>query len=713
MNYYLLLIILVLILIILFTNNCKENFNDNIKLAEKYLKESNIKTITDENKVYPITFIDNNNNILGQYPNIKLKDIETTYIKIPKGEKGEKGESGKDGNETKCKGIVKLNKIESEKNLDINAENIHLNTDRIDIDSKLCFGGDLRNCLDQSIIEKIKLVNNNSKKIKNLEIEKKELEENLDKCKFTNQNIKNNIEKNYISKDTEIPYTYIETQKCYNEKKNLEEIYNSRIKNNDELLNKYNDTLKEITKLKADIRNKEFNLLENKSSLDKYQKENTELFNNNLHLNSKIEEIKNLLEKKEQILKEYENKDINLDNYMEKNKCNKLIDENYIQKNILDNYIEKSHLDDNYKDKYGNYLTNEFVNNKYVLKDLIESKKNYECNIKLHYLNNGILSDDISSQKLNTDYEKLNILYETKLENLKNELEKYKENDKNKIDRENLEKDYILKQEVENNYILKTDHDNKLNNYISKTELENGNYIKTDNNFRDNYVKKDIYDSIVSQYRKCNDNKDYDRMEYNKLIEENKILKDEFNKFNCKISDRINYNKIDLENCKIDKNHMLNNEKKLKDDILTLGNYIDKLNTTIVINKEEIKKIENENNKIKLKYIENINQLEKKLDDKKNKIEDRKTIINNIENSNENLKIENDNYKKEIENNKIIIEKKIKEIDDLNNMIREKNNILNSATLILQNYDNIKEKNKKYLELIKNLQTEILENNKK
>ena len=46
-------------------------------------------------------------------------------------------------------------------------------------------------------------------------------------------------------------------------------------------------------------------------------------------------------------------------------------------------------------------------------------------------------------------------------------------------------------------------------------------------------------------------------------------------------------------------------------------------------------------------------------------------------------------------------------------MIREKNNILNSATLILQNYDNIKEKNKKYLELIKNLQTEILENNKK
>ena len=243
MNCYLIIIILVLILIILFTNNCKENFNENIKLAEKYLSDSNIKTLTNKNSVFPITFIDENKNILGKYPNMKINDTETSYIEIPRGEKGDKGIKGEDGKETQCKGNVILDKIESDNNLDIKAENIHLNTDRIDINNKLCFDGDLRNCLDSSIIEKIKLVNNNEKKIRNLETEKTNLENNFDKCKLMNENIKKNIKKNYLSKDTEIPYTYIEAQKCNDEKKELENIYNVRINNNDDILNKYNDCL--------------------------------------------------------------------------------------------------------------------------------------------------------------------------------------------------------------------------------------------------------------------------------------------------------------------------------------------------------------------------------------------------------------------------------------------------------------------------------------
>ena len=714
MNYYLIIIILVLILIILFTNNCKENFNENIKLAEKYLSESNIKSLTDIEGVFPITFIDKNKKILGKYPNIKINETETSYIEIPRGEKGEQGIKGEDGKETICKGNIILDKIESENNLDINAENIHLNTDRIDINNKLCFDGDLRNCLDSSIIEKIKLVNNNEKKIKNLEIEKINLEDNFNKCKLMNENIKNNIEKNYLSKDTEIPYTYIEAQKCNNEKKELENIYNVRIKNNDEILNKYNDVLKESTKLKANIRNKEFSLLENNNSINKYQIENTELFNKNLHLNSKIDEIKNSLEKKGTLLNEYVNKDINLDNFIEKKKHNDIINNNYIEKNILDNYIEKKHLENNYKDKYGNYLTNEFVINNYELKELIESKKNYECNIKLHYLNNGILSDDISSEKLSKDYDDLVILYETKNNNLNDELKKYKEDDNKSIKIEDIEKDYISKKEVGNNYISNTEYNKKLtNNYISKKEIENGNYIKIDNNFRDKYVNKEINDSIVLQYRKCNDNKDYDRREYNKIIEENKILNDEFNKFNCKISDKINYDRIDLENCKIDKNHMLKKEKELKENILTLGNYIDKLNNSLILNKEEIKKIENEKNKIEKVYNINIQKLENELRVNTTKIDDREKIIKEIENNKNLLKINNEKYKKEIKNNYEMINIKENQIINLNNDIKEKRNTLNSATLILQNYNNLQEKNKKYLDLIKNLQNDLSNNDNK
>jgi hypothetical protein len=711
MNCYLIIIILVLILIILFTNNCRENFNENIKLAEKYLSESNIKTLTNKNGVFPITFIDENKNILGKYPNMKINDTETTYIEIPRGEKGEKGIKGEDGKETQCKGNVILDKIESDNNLDIKAENIHLNTDRIDINNKLCFDGDLRNCLDSSIIEKIKLVNNNEKKIRNLETEKTNLENNFDKCKLMNENIKNNIKKNYLSKDTEIPYTYIEAQKCNDEKKELENIYNVRIKNNDDILNKYNDVLKESTKLKATIRNKEFSLLENNNSISKYQNENTELFNKNLHLNSKIDQIKNSLEKKETLLNEYINNDINLDNYIEKEKHNEIINNNYIEKNILDNYIEKKHLENNYKDKYGNYLTNDFVTNNYELKDLIESKKNYECNIKLHYLNNGILSDDISSEKLSKDYDDLVIEYETKNNILNDELKKCKEDQNKSIKTQDIEKDYILKTEVENNYILNTEYNKILmDNYISKKEIENGNYIKIDNNFRDKYVNKQINDSLVLQYRKCNDNKDYDRREYNKIIEENKILNDEFNKFNCKISDKINYDKIDLENCKIDKNYMFKKEKELKENILTLGNYIDKLNSTLILNKEEIKNIENEKNKLENVYNIKIKKLENELRVNTIKIDDREKIIKEIENNKNLLEINNEKYKKEIKNNYEIINLKENQIKNLNNDIKEKRNTLNSTILILQNYNNLQEKNEKYLDLIKNLQNDLSNN---
>lgn len=711
MNCYLIIIILVLILIILFTNNCKENFNENIKLAEKYLSDSNIKTLTNKNSVFPITFIDENKNILGKYPNMKINDTETSYIEIPRGEKGDKGIKGEDGKETQCKGNVILDKIESDNNLDIKAENIHLNTDRIDINNKLCFDGDLRNCLDSSIIEKIKLVNNNEKKIRNLETEKTNLENNFDKCKLMNENIKNNIKKNYLSKDTEIPYTYIEAQKCNDEKKELENIYNVRIKNNDDILNKYNDVLKESTKLKATIRNKDFSLLENNNSISKYQNENTELFNKNLHLNSKIDEIKNSLEKKEKIINEYVNNDINIDNYIEKEKHNEIINNNYIEKNILDNYIEKKHLENNYKDKYGNYLTNDFVTNNYELKDLIESKKNYECNIKLHYLNNGILSDDISSEKLSKDYDDLVIQYETKNNNLNDELKKCKEDENKSIKKQDIEKDYILKTEVENNYILNSEYNkNLMDNYISKKEIENGNYIKIDNNFRDKYVNKQINDSLVLQYRKCNDNKDYDRREYNKIIEENKILKDEFNKFNCKISDKINYDKIDLENCKIDKNYMFKKEKELKENILTLGNYIDKLNSTLILNKEEIKKIENEKNKIDKVYDIKIKKLENELRANTIKIVDREKIIKEIENNKNLLEINNEKYKKEIKNNYEIINLKENQIKNLNNDIKEKRNTLNSTILILQNYNNLQEKNEKYLDLIKNLQNDLSNN---
>ena len=74
------------------------------------------------------------------------------------------------------------------------------------------------------------------------------------------------------------------------------------------------------------------------------------------------------------------------------------------------------------------------------------------------------------------------------------------------------------------------------------------------------------------------------------------------------------------------------------------------------------------------------------------------------------LEINNEKYKKEIKNNYEIINLKENQIKNLNNDIKEKRNTLNSTILILQNYNNLQEKNEKYLDLIKNLQNDLSNN---
>ena len=106
----------------------------------------------------PIEFRDKDENeVLGYYPEnwrseTKNEDIQVSVVYIKKGEQGDRGDAGTPSGVGKCQGIIDIESIDTT-SLEINAKEIDMIADIINIKNKMCFDKD--NCLDIELINKI------------------------------------------------------------------------------------------------------------------------------------------------------------------------------------------------------------------------------------------------------------------------------------------------------------------------------------------------------------------------------------------------------------------------------------------------------------------------------------------------------------------------------------------------------------------------------
>jgi hypothetical protein len=111
----------------------------------------------------PIEFRDKDdeNEVLGYYPEnwrseTKNEDIQVSVVYIKKGEQGDRGEAGTPSGVGICDGIIDIESIDTN-SLEINAKEIDMKADQINIKNRMCFDDD--NCLDIELIKKINKIN--------------------------------------------------------------------------------------------------------------------------------------------------------------------------------------------------------------------------------------------------------------------------------------------------------------------------------------------------------------------------------------------------------------------------------------------------------------------------------------------------------------------------------------------------------------------------
>ena len=560
-----------------------------------------------------------------------------------------------------------------------------------------------------------------------------EIEQQLNKEKEKNKNLKVNIEKlnEEISKKEE------EIIK----NKNLINSQEINIKENINKINKLNEKIEKSNKDYSELLNKYKNYISQKEESERKINEGIK----NLNLSEQYKKLINL--EKPELIKLILEKDKNITklenkNYINTNKINELekinqINNNELQKNklIIDNLNKKiDHLEkeiNNFKNEKENLerkindLKKELQKEKIENERLISVEKDLE---QEKNKNNILLKENTNLKNENLSQNENIIKSKNKISLLQN---KIKENE-DKINSILNEKDLLNK-----NY---SDLMNKYNEQLTNTQQKEkqaseaiknlnltGNYIKLANMSKDQLIsliiEKDKYLNILENSKKDLNDK------IEKITKEKNIIENELNNLKASFSTLEKKNSIfnneneqmkkELENNKVKKNNLLRelqNEKAQKENykkdsdelkeaqkrIKVLKNDIQKLSDENLSKEEKImegqKKILSLNNKInellkeKEEIIKNYNELlnksnlqEEKIKLHENEDKNEQDLINNLNLSdiyksytNMNkakliaIIIEKDNLFKKIEELKNNLEQKISNIEKVKNEL-EKN----------------------------------------
>lgn len=586
-----------------------ENSNSNIKFK---LNKPNLE------KTGPIKFVDaKTNELLGKYPNnwtekeLIDNNLKETIIKIPRGDKGDKGDKG-DGAIFNPKGKLLLDEINSN-NLKINADNLNLNAKKINLNKALCFG-DTDYCIDNNFISYLKDTNNliseKSETANLLNTKKSELK----KCRSDLSALKANMEKNYFSKEIDVPSVYTLTKQCNDEKQDLINSYQN-ITDSDELKNKYEKILSEKETLLAEIKSKDSIIAERDKNIKQCNTEKADLNKDNVDHRTDINRLNdNNYTTKQYLEKCNETKtDVDLTKYILRSDHDSILFNDYVRKNTVENlYTLNSDIDIRFKDDYGNYLSNDYVKTNYYKKDIKDLESDIQCQNKIdEALKNpdeykaGIVSIDF---KLN----QLKELYESKLSKNKDSLnECITDKNDNHYTKNYVENYYRNLNDIQNNYILKTECENNVvNDHIPKSTI-NREYIKNDDYFKQNYVSMGDYKSLNTSLENCNRDKTNKQSEKEALEEKITILESSIENMNC--TDCSAYSESVRElltTCNNQKNDALKESGTLKQDIKTLGDFITQLYNNISNKEIKITEISTDLENKEKAYIKDIKHLQ-------------------------------------------------------------------------------------------------------
>jgi|TARA_Y100000389_G_scaffold203593_1_gene252526 hypothetical protein len=608
----LIFILIIILFIIIYYLNSKnydkfyvEEQTESLINAKTYLENSNsdIKfELSKPNlgKTGPIKFVDaKTNGLLGKYPNdwtekeLIDKGLKETIIKIPRGDKGDKGDKG-DGAIFNPKGKLLLEEINSD-NLKINADNLNLNAKKINLNESLCFGDTDYYCIDNNFISYLKdtnnLINEKSETTNLLNSKKTELE----KCNNDLSALRNNMEKNYFSKEIDVPSVYTLTKQCDDEKQKLVNLYQN-ITNSDELKREYEKILNEKENLLAEIVSKNNIITEREKNIKQCNTEKAYFNKENVDLKTDIKRHEDTIYVTNQNL-EACNKaktDVDLTKYISKSDHESILFEDYVRKNTVENlYTLNSDIDIRFKDDYGNYLSNNYVKTNYYKKDIKDMESDILCQNKIDKALENPDEYKAEIESIDLKLNELEQLYKIKLSNNKESLnECIRDKNENHYRKNYVENYYRNLNDIQNNYILKTECENTIvNDHIPKSTIDR-EYIKNDDYFKQNYVSLSDYESINTSLEKCNDDKNKKQNEKEALAEKITKLESTLGNMNC--TDCNEYTKgVNelLEMCNIQKDDALKESGTLKEDIKKLGDFITQLYNNISDKEIKISKI--------------------------------------------------------------------------------------------------------------------------
>ena len=533
-----------------------------------------------------------------------------------------------------------------------------------------------------------------------------------------NKNILDNLHiLNKQFEDIENKYNYLEKE--YNRYKNEKEEDKpklDKIKQDLEqaidIINEENETQKEITNIKSQLKDINENLEEYKNKIINIEKnkkvlveerEEILLFNEKNKIDNKLkqdlENAKKIKEQENNLLKDQEDLKINIESYKEKLENNNLETE-HIKKDMLDNK---------------NIIKNIIITNVLSLENIIKENDNLieEKSLKNNNLEKEI--EELNIQiKIQENKEVLKDLAKSLTENNPcplcgstvhpNPIKIVLDNVLKALEKDKLNKEEAIKENVDCINSLK----NK-NNLLLKN-IQDIKFIGSKYNI-------DFYDNIKKEY----------------LLEPSEILKNIYKyeqyltEYNKNLNE-FNINNQNIANLKSEKETLLNENNKLLEDIKNkLNKYCEHIKTNNIEEKyEEILNLENiiyKNNERYLdinKIIEDIDNDNKKINDFILNIEKEKiALLTKSEEKENNVKIFKEKIKKlsydkepktyiiEIENKiKDILEKEAKYKNLYEQILEQKNNIeknINEYKVKINiNNENIKKKNEYINEYMEN-----------
>tara|TARA_Y100000389_G_scaffold168875_1_gene174790 strand:- start:1271 stop:3838 length:2568 start_codon:yes stop_codon:yes gene_type:complete len=600
-NIYIIFSLILLLFIIYYFNKKNINtdqFDVSTTSAQKVLvNDPPISYELPQADLGPIAFFTKNIHdekiILGKYPKgwTEQERIENgltvTEIEIPRGPQGDKGEQGNTPH-ISLGNSINLEEIHSDNDLTINANNLNLNANSVNLNNSLCFDQGTDYCIDTEFITLLKDTNNLVEE-KELLIKERDNEKTAkETCQSDLYSLQSDIDNDYFHKIRDVPSLYTLTQTCIQQKTALVDQYRDSM-DQSTLQANYDTCISDKGGIQTilDGRDAEIGILENSlatcntdlsNARGDYATTATSSYNQNAGTtqNCHTSHDPNLCDYSNYISNTQHAK-ILFDDYIPRSKIGSTLDSDYDKEYVPINYI-----DANFKDLYGNYLTNAHVAADYARKETKVAEIDLICQQRE---NEGHQYTTTTEQKLDN----LRTLCGSEAdENYKLYTDCVRDRTDNYFSHAHVAGNYKENASVEANYMLNSQCDNdKVNNFISKTIVES-DYIKNDADFANTYILKTIYDTLNREKSAA----DSTIQQHEITIAHKNTIIDSHDDMTCPATTCPDCSLSSLQvDCNKDRNDCLIREQGLNSDLIKLGDFIISLYSNISAKEQEIAEI--------------------------------------------------------------------------------------------------------------------------